>query len=382
MSNLKNKSVALVYDRINKWGGAERVLLALHDLFPQAPLYTAVNNPRKAPWAKVFTIRTSFLQHFPLASSNHEILPFLMPIAFESFSFDEFDLVISVTSEAAKGIITKPYTKHICYCLTPTRYLWSGYNEYFTNNIMRSLSKPVVSYLRNWDKIASQRPDLYIGISKEVQQRIKSYYDRESVVVYPPVNLGDLRKGKGERGKIEYPSLFTLNASTFFLVVSRLVPYKKIDLAVQACNSLKKPLVIIGTGSDELRLKKMAGPTVKFLGKVTDDLLIEYYKRSKALIFPGHEDFGISMVEALLCGKPVIAYQAGGALEILEEGKTGIFFSDQSAGAICRAIQEFETKQFNTADCYRQAKKFSIHNFNHNFMQTITDYLKLNADFS
>ena len=178
--------VALVYDRLNKWGGAERVLLALHKLFPQAPLYTSVYDSQKASWAKVFDVRTSFLQNFPFAM-YHELYAPLMPLVFESFNFDEFDLVISVTSEAAKGIITKPKTKHICYNLTPTRYLWSGYSEYFKNPIFRFLSLPVIVYLKFWDKIAAQRPDKYIAISKEVQSRISKYYGRESVVVYPPV---------------------------------------------------------------------------------------------------------------------------------------------------------------------------------------------------
>src|SRR3990167_8750422 len=152
--------VALVYDRVNKWGGAERVLLALHKIFPDAPLYTSVYDERKAAWEKVFRVKTSFLQNFPFASENHEYYALLMPLAFESFSFDEYDLVISVTSEAAKGIITKPGTRHICYCLTPTRYLWSGYDEYFKNSFFRFISKPIILYLRLWDKKAAKRPDV------------------------------------------------------------------------------------------------------------------------------------------------------------------------------------------------------------------------------
>src|SRR3989338_4440016 len=202
--------VALVYDRVNKWGGAERVLLALHKIFPDAPLYTSVYDNDKAPWAKVFKIKTSFLQNFPFASQNHEFYAPLMPLVFESFSFDEYDLVISVTSEAAKGILTKPQTKHICYCLTPTRYLWSGYEDYFKNPILRFISKQVVFYLRFWDKIASQRPDVLIAISKEVQKRIKKYYDRDSSIIYPPLMLnasnlthfsGDARKNNVDSSK-------------------------------------------------------------------------------------------------------------------------------------------------------------------------------------
>ena len=236
--------VALVYDRINKWGGAESVLLSLHKLFPEAPLYTSVYDKKKAPWADAFNpstgsgqgVRTSFLQSFPFPT-RHELYATLMPLAFESFSFDQYDLVISVTSEAGKGIITKPNTVHICYCLTPTRYLWSGYNDYFSDPIIRFVSKPVVSYLKAWDKIAAQRPDAYVAISKEVQGRIKKYYGRESVVVYPPVNLATSHQPSATRLKNTEGLL--LEASGYYLIVSRLVPYKRIDIAIRAFNKLK-----------------------------------------------------------------------------------------------------------------------------------------------
>ncbi|MEK7497519.1 MAG: hypothetical protein AAB656_01225 [Patescibacteria group bacterium] len=178
---------AIVYDRVNKWGGAERVLLTLHEMFPGAPLYTSVYNSKTAPWAAVFPkVYTSFLQNFPFAKNNHELYAILMPIVFESFDFDEYDLVISVTSEAAKGVITKPGTKHICYMLTPTRYLWSGYKEYFKNPLVRFISKPIINYLRSWDKVAAFRPDEIIAISTEVQRRVKKYYNRESKIIFPP----------------------------------------------------------------------------------------------------------------------------------------------------------------------------------------------------
>ena len=185
--------VALVYDRINKWGGAERVLLAFHRLFPDAPLYTSIYSRNGAPWADDFDIQPSFLQKIPRIQKSHEILAPLMPIVFETFSFDEFDVVISVTSEAAKGVITKPHTVHICYCLTPTRYLWSGYNDYFQDPFLRLASKPVISYLQWCDKAAAQRPDVYIAISKEVQSRISTYYHRDSTVIYPPVKISNLK---------------------------------------------------------------------------------------------------------------------------------------------------------------------------------------------
>ena len=379
--------VALVYDRVNKWGGAERLLLALHKLFPSAPLYTSIYNRKTAPWAKDFTIIPSFLQKLPWVSSSHELLAPLMPIAFESFSFDEYDLVISVTSEAAKGIRTKSTTKHICYCLTPTRYLWSGYEEYFKNGVFRFFSKPIVSYLQKWDVAAAQRPDAYIAISQEVQKRIKKYYNRDSAVVYPPVEL-DGRRWKVEDStlKIENRSLINPQSSTikklpstfyplssrnkYFLVVSRLVPYKRIDIAIEACNKLKVPLKIIGTGSSEHYLKSIAGSTIEFLGNLTDSELVGYYKNCQALLFPGKEDFGLTVLEAQSFGKPVIAFKGGGVLETIDK-KTGIFFSQQNKDALIKALEQFNLLVFNKNDCIQQAEKFSIEKFDREFLKTI-----------
>ncbi|MBI2430670.1 MAG: glycosyltransferase [Candidatus Levybacteria bacterium] len=354
--------VALVYDRVNKWGGAERVLLSLHEIFPQAPLYTSVYNPMKTPWANVFVLKTSFLQKFPYASSVHELLPVFMPLAFESFSFDQYDLVISVTSEAAKGIITKPGTLHICYCLTPTRYLWSGYEEYFKNPVNRFFTQPAVSYLRKWDYIAAQRPDAYIAISKEVQKRIKKYYGRESEVVYPPVDLPSV--------KYQVSSIKGKEAG-FFLVVSRLVPYKRIDIAIKACNRLQLPLKIIGTGSEEGRLKSIAGQTIEFLGNLTDSELVGYYKACRALIFPGLEDFGVVVAEAQKFGRPVIAFYGGGAREIVKEQKTGLFFYPQTTEALVSTLIMFEKKRFSSAICADNAERFSLALFKKTFMSLI-----------
>lgn len=343
--------VALVYDRVNKWGGAERVLLALHRLFPKAPLFTSVYNQETAPWAKVFAVRTSFLQNFPKAKTSHELYPLLMPLAFESFNFDEFDLVISVTSEAAKGVITKPATRHICYCLTPTRYLWSGYNDYFRNSLFRFLTKPLVAYLRYWDKIAAQRPDVYIGISTEVQDRIKKYYNRDSAIIYPPLEMPSSNSKSPVSGD-------------YFLLVSRLTNfYKRVDIAIRACNELGLPLKIVGSGSDEQKLKKMAGPTVEFVGDLTDEKLSAYYKNCQALIFPGREDFGLTMVEAQSFGKPVIAFRGGGALDIIKEGVTGEFFDQPNSTSLKSVLKSFSGKRYNTKLCRENAQKFSNENF-------------------
>ncbi|MGI8420354.1 MAG: glycosyltransferase [Candidatus Levyibacteriota bacterium] len=354
--------VALVYDRINKWGGAERVLLALHKLFPKAPVFTSVYYPQHAAWAKDITIKPSFLQRFPHVVGNHELYPFLMPLAFERFSFADYDLVISLTSEAAKGIVTTPGTKHICYCLTPTRYLWSGYEEYFQDQSFRTFTSPIVSYLRKWDKIAASRPDVYLAISQEVKKRIKDYYRRESMIVYPPV---DLIKNKELRIK---------NKEDYFLIVSRLskfTKYKRIDLAVQACNELKLPLKIIGEGSWKKELQKMAGPTITFLDNVDDKQLKKYYSQCRALIFPAMEDFGLTVVEAQGFGKPVIAYRGGGALETIKEGKTGLFFDRQTKDSLKAALVQFNKMKFDPALAIKNAQQFDRAHFEKNFLKLV-----------
>lgn len=355
--------VAIVYDRVNKIGGAERVLESIRELFPDAILYTSVYNQAKTPWAEKFTIKTSFLQKIPFINSHHELIPYLMPMAFESFRFDEFDLVLSITSEASKGIIVGTGTRHICICLTPTRYLWSGYDEYFKNPVLRFLTKPLVYYLRRWDKIAATRPDMYIAISENVKKRIKKYYGCDSRLIYPPSDR--LFKNKYKPVK--------KNEEDYFLVVSRLVDYKRIDLAVRACTRLKLKLIVIGEGSEYERLDSMAGPSVTFLGKVTDEELVSYYKNCKALIFPGEEDFGITMVEVQRAGRPVIAYAKGGALEIVKKGKTGVFFDRQTVASLSRVLINFRGSRYNNNNCIENAKKFS----EARFKKELTRYLQL-----
>lgn len=377
--------VAIVYDRVNKWGGAERVLLALHKIFPDAPLYTSVYNAQNAQWAKSFSVTPSFLQSIPYARDHHEFFAPLMPIVFESFSFDEYDLVISVTSEAAKGILTKTGTKHICICLTPTRYLWSGYEEYFKNSLFRVITRPLVSYLRKWDTMAAQRPDQIIAISETVQDRIKTYYDRDSLVIYPPATLSlarrtgpqteslvtsswSMEKTKQSKKSINHEPR-TMNQereNSYFLIVSRLsklTAYKRVDLAIKAANTLKVPLKVVGTGRDFDYYKQMAGETVEFVGEVSDNKLSEYYQQCKALIFPGVEDFGLVMVEAQAHGKPVIAYRAGGAMEIVREGKTGEFFNKQTVESLIDVLKSFDITVYNKNECIKNSKRFSFEVF-------------------
>lgn len=344
--------VALVYDRVNKIGGAERVLEALHQIWPEASLYTSVYHPQTAPWAKKFKVIPSFLNKLPFAQKSHEVYPHLMPLAFESFSFDEYDVVISITSEAAKGIITKPKTLHICYCLTPTRYLWSGYEDYFSSSVFRFLSFPLVAYLRRWDKIAAQRPDIYLATCENVKKRIKRYYERDSEVIYPPVDT-----------KKFHPKPYTLEPKPYFLVVSRLVGYKKVDLVIKVFNQLALPLKIIGTGTQMRNLRRKAKKNIEFLGQLTDKELLGYYQRCQAVIFPQEEDFGLVPLEAQACGKPVIAYRKGGALETVIEGKTGLFFTPQTPGGLVKTIKKFGVMKFDPQACRQNAERFNQERF-------------------
>lgn len=355
-------NVALVYDRVNKWGGAERILLQLHKMFPCAPLYTSVYNKETALWADGFTIKTSFLQLFPFAKNHHELYALLMPLVFESFDFSEYDLVISVTSESAKGIITNGKTKHICYILTPTRYLWSGYSDYFKSNFLKIISFPALWYLRLWDKMASERPDIYIAISNEVKKRVKYYYKKDALVVYPPLTIQDSTASKTK-------------LSGYFLVVSRLVNYKRIDLAIQSCNRLKLPLIIIGEGSQEEYLKSIAGPTIQFLGSLTDEEVVGYYKNCRALLFPGNEDFGLTVLEAQRFGKPVIAFRSGGALETIQEGKTGEFFDHQNVQSLVGVLKKFDESKYKSTDCKKWAEKFKSAEFEKNFKKAVAQFI-------
>lgn len=364
--------VALVYDRVNKFGGAERILLVLHEIWPNAPLYTAVYDDMKAPWAKVFPeIIPSFLQRLPFAKSHHELYPYLMPLAFESFDFSNYELVVSVTSEAAKGIITHPKTTHISYILTPTRYLWSGYKAYFENpgfgigNIILKAVFPYLTYkLRHVDHIASQRPDHMLTISQNVQRRIKKYYQREVSIIYPPVDTDFfIPSKKNKSGK-------------YFLLVSRLVSYKRIDIAVSAFDNLPYPLVIVGTGSYEKNLKKMSSANIHFAGSLTDEKLLGYYQNCIALIFTSEEDLGLTPLEAQSCGKPIISYRGGGALETTIEGKTGEFYDSQNTESLRSTIQKFMTKSYSTELCRKNALKFNKERFKKEFKNHVMDIYK------
>jgi glycosyltransferase involved in cell wall biosynthesis len=340
--------IAFVYDRINKIGGAERILQALHEIWPQAPFYTAVYSADKASWAKDLKIKTSFLQRIPFAKNHHEFFPNFTPIAFEQFDFSDFDLVLSITSAEAKSIVTGTNTLHVCYCLTPTRYLWSGKDDYENQGLKGLLLKINGPAMRVQDFIAAQRVDEFLAISNTVKTRIQKYYHRDSHVIYPPVNIPLLK-----------PHIKSLDIpKPFYLVVSRLVPYKKIDIIVKAFNQMKKNLVIIGVGSDLVKLKKMAGSTIFFQEELTDEELCRYYMQCQSVIFASDEDFGIVPVEAQSFGKPVIAYQKGGATETLTN-ETAVFFREQTKEVLIDAVKKFESIQIDSLKCIKNAQRFS-----------------------
>ena len=376
---LYQKKIAIVYDWIDKWGGVERVLLNLHEMFPEAVFYTSYFDETKAEWAKDLNIKTSFLQKFPDFIKKSRILSFIFyPFAFESFDFSGYDLVISITSSFAKSIITKPRTKHICYLLTPTRYLWSHKQDYIKNNLINYLISGYLDMFKNWDLVVSQRPDKIVSISETVRERCKKYYKRDSEVVYPGF---DVEYWKGIKSEIRNPkfetnSKFKILNSKFFLVISRLEPYKRVDLAIKVFNRLNKQLVIIGEGSKEKKLKQIAGKNITFLSKLSDVELGSFYSSAQALIMPQEEDFGYVSLEAQLFGCPVLAYKKGGVLETIIENKTGIFFDNQDERSLSQAIERFNKIEYNLKSEAREiglsnVEKFSKEKFINKFIKLI-----------
>lgn len=360
----KNPKIAIVYDRVNKFGGAEHVLQSLHAAFPEAPLYTSVFDPRGAAWVKDWHVIPSFLQRFPLVG-RHEILAPLMPVAFESFDFSAYDIVISVTSEAAKGIITKPETLHICYLLTPTRYLWSHEEEYVrqkTGIFLRLFS----GYLKRWDKVASTRPDVVIPISKRVQERINMYYKRVTDdVLYPPVDVS----------KFSGPVQPYRPGYNYALVVSRLVGYKRIDLAIAACKELKRHLVIVGAGSGRKRLERLAArsPYIHFLGYVKEHALPSYFAGASVFLSLADEDFGIAAAEALASGVPVVCYRKSGTYETIRDGETGVAFERQRSEDVSRALERMSAIQWDSSVIRKSVRRFNEGQFRKEWVRRVNE---------
>lgn len=336
--------VALVHDFLHQLGGAERVLEALHEIFPEAPVYTLIYDKHKVSYHSWKIIASPITRFLPFASHYQFYLP-IFAKAVESFNLDKFDLVFSISYGWSKAIKTKAC--HICYCLTPLRFAHEMFEEYTRHfpGLFVKIIRKYTDYIKNWDLKTGGRPNYYIATCQNVAQKIKKYYQRTSIIIYPPVDTDFFQPG----GQLK----------DYFLVVSRLTPYKRIDLAAEVFNQLKLPLKIIGTGPEEKRLKKMAGPTVEFLGRVSDEEVLKYYQECQALIFPGEEDFGLVPLEAQACGRPVIAFKKGGALETVIEGVTGLFFESQTAESLKKAVENFGCYRFNSRDARTQSLKFS-----------------------
>jgi glycosyltransferase involved in cell wall biosynthesis len=361
--------IALVHDWLNQLGGAEAVLETLVDMFPRAPIYTSIYwRQGMPPFYQGWDIHTSWLDRAPGIHRHHQPYLPLYPPAWTSINLNRFDLILSNKSGFCHGVRTsprrqsKPRPLHICYCLAPTRYVWN-FEDYIAQEGLGQLAtyalKPLIGLLRRWDYAAAQRVDHFIAISHEIQDRIKRYYNRESIVIHPPVDIRHYAPQK--------------NPGDYYLIVSRLIPYKRIDLAIEAFNQLGLPLVIGGDGRDRARLQKLARPNIKFLGRVLEADLPDLVARCRAFIFPGHEDFGLAPVEAQAAGRPVIAFGAGGALDTVIDGQTGVLFQPQTAEALAEAVQRCHQLRFDQKTIRANAEKFSASVFKEKLGQFIQE---------
>jgi glycosyltransferase involved in cell wall biosynthesis len=355
--------VALVHDYLNQMGGAERVLMAFHEIFPEAPVYTSIYDPKRVdPAFKKMDVRTSFMQKLPLVTKHHQPYLPLYPFAMEKLDLRGYDLVLSSSSAFAKGVITRPETMHICYCHTPMRWCWN-YEEYVEREqlgaVARSILPFMITGLRIWDQVSAARVDHFIANSPVIAERIRKYYRREAAYIPPPVEAK------------RFPFDPNIIPENYFLILSRLVPYKRIDLAIEACNRLQLPLVIIGGGRDEERLKHLAGPTIRFMGRLPDEEVIHYFTHCRAFLFPGEEDFGITPLEAQACGRPIIAYGAGGALASVIDGVTGLFFHEQTVDSLAAALTSFDEHAFDPHIIHNHALEFDTSRFSRRMLQFI-----------
>lgn len=340
--------LALVHEWLTNLAGSERVVLALHELWPEAPLYTSLYAPAALPaeyGPTALDVRPSWLQRLPGATSRWRWLLPLMPAAFESFDLSEYDVVVSSSHACAKGVLTRAETCHVCYCYTPTRYLWEMPHRYLAElgPAKAALLRGPLRRLREWDFAAAQRVDRFIAISQVVRQRIEKHYRRAAEVIYPPVETALYAPGEREE---------------FYLVVSRLVGYKNVALAAAVCAELGRPLKIVGVGPELERVRAAAGPTVELLGWQPDEVVRELYGRARGFIFPGEEDFGLTPVEAQAAGCPVLALGRGGAAETVLDGETGVLFAEPTPAALTAAIHRFEASDWSAERCRENARRF------------------------
>jgi glycosyltransferase involved in cell wall biosynthesis len=357
--------VAIVHYWLLAYAGAEKVIAALLEVFPQADLFVLVADEKIAARFAPHRVTTSFLQRLPGSRRFHRHLLPLNPFALEQFDLRGYDVVISIESGPAKGVITSPSTCHINYCNSPMRYIWDMYHEYANGKEMRGLTrlifKAVAHYMRMWDLASASRVDYFIANSNYIAGRIRKFYRRDSAVIHPPVDVA--------------AGYLADRTEDYYLVVGRLVDYKRVDLAVEACNRLKRRLRVVGMGPQYRRLKKLAGPSIEFLGNLPEAQKNEQYARCRAVLFPAEEDFGIVPVEAHSFGRPVIAFGRGGALETvrgpfageetIDSSCDGIFFAEQTADSLVDAMLVFEASQqaFSPAKIARSSVRFSTQRF-------------------
>jgi len=362
--------IALVCDFLLKLGGAERVVKVLADMFPEAPIYTLLYDEEKV--GSVFPkerVRTSFLQNYPaFIRKRHRLFTHKFPQAIEQLDLSGFDLVISSSNSYAHGIICPVGTRHICYCHSPMRYAWDYANEYKGENNISGFKAfiyaPLIKYLRQWDKISSDRPDVYLANSRNVQNRLKKYYKADSDVMYPPVNTDKFKLSK--------------NHLNYFLILSTLTPYKKIDHAIRLFNKIGRKLVIIGDGPQKSYLQSISGPNIDFLGFKDDKTVKEYVENCRAVIFPGEDDFGIVPLEAMSAGKPVLAFAKGGALETVISGKTGEFFFEHTVSSMEDGLSRllYNEKFYSKSGMRTHAKLFSREVFEDNMRKKVKEVMR------
>jgi glycosyltransferase involved in cell wall biosynthesis len=335
-------------------GGAERVLEVLARMFPGAPIYTSIYAPeRMPPIYRTWDIRTSFMQALPAVTSRHQAYLPLYPLAFGRMDLRRHDFVLSNKSAFCHGVCTPPGATHVCYCLTPTRFLWQ-YESYRAREALPGAIdqglRPMIARLRQWDYEAAQRVHHFIAISTEIKERISQYYGRTSVIIYPPVDVESFQPNG-------------LPIEDYYLAGGRLIPYKRTDIAVKACTELGLRLLVYGDGRDRAALERMAGPTVTFLGRVSEEELAGLYGHAKAFIFPGREDFGIAPLEAQAAGRPVIAFAAGGSLDTVLPGRTGELFAEQTPEALASILKHFDPAAYDPAACRANAERFGVERF-------------------
>jgi len=353
--------IALSHDWLTGMRGGEKCLEAIGALYPNNEIYTLFYLKGScSPRIESRPIHTSFLQNFPLIKWTYKYYLPLFPKAIESFDAKDFDLVISTSHCVAKSIKKPLSVKHICYCFTPMRYAWLFFDEYFGSYpyFFKKMIQSILKRLRNWDQRTSNRVTHFIAISQHVKNRIQKFYGRDAEVIYPPVDTEFYTPGNEKR-------------EDFYLMVSALVPYKRVELAINAFNELGATLVVIGDGPIKKKLEKIAGENIHFKGRLSNEAIRLNYRKCRALIFPGEEDFGIVPVEAQACGAPVIAYEKGGALETVLKNDTGIFFSNNTTRSLMNAVIDCERRSWNAADIRRHAEKFSLERFETEFKSAV-----------